>query len=667
MGSLPAFFQNKRLAWMAVLVTLMSIMGLVFSLMVSWIAALIWVALVLFALVFVFDTLQLIGKDTEHYIAGLSYRINRGEQEAIAHMPIGVLLFNENYEIDWVNPYLQSFLGDERVVTETLADADDLLANIIINWHPDKTEPSHLEWLGRIFEVKVQPELRAVYLLDVSDAMAIEQAYEEGKLFFGVVSLDNYDEVTERMNDADIADIRSYVTRTISSWMEERGIYVRRLTADRYMLIGYREGLKRAEADKFNVMNTIRETTSIQNTPITLSIGIAYHEDNIMDMATAAQTQLDLALGRGGDQVVVKAPDQDARFYGGNTNPMAKRTRVRARVISQALIELINQADQVFVMGHTRADMDSIGAGLGVRRLAQMVNKPAWVVVNSDTTKMHADMLLLHEELAKDTGAEEAWILPDEALAKVTENSLLVLVDHSKPTLTESLPVLDAMRDRLVIIDHHRRGEEFPERTLLTYIESYASSTSELVTELFEYQPRRSQGLTRIEATTLLAGIQLDTKSFTLRSGTRTFDAASYLRSVGADGQLIQAFMKESLADYRDRAHLIERSIMTDDIAIVIGEDDIEYDAVVAAQVADSLLQVIGVQRSFVVARRDAQTVAISARSTGAKSVQLIMEQMGGGGHLSNAATQLTDITTKEAGQQLIALLDAAQAEETTE
>src|SRR5699024_5935785 len=416
---------------------------------------------------------------------------------------------------------------------------------------------------------------------------------------------------------------RTYVTKTLSDWMTDHEIYARRLSVDRYLLIGYRSALEKAENDKFNLLKAIRESTSVQNAQITLSIGIAYNEMAIDTLAENAQANLDLALGRGGDQVVVKSSTGSARFYGGNTNPMAKRTRVRARVISQALADLFDQADQVFVIGHKRPDMDSFGGALGVRRLAEMLGKPAWVVYE-ETGREHSDIGLLLEQMFEDVADENALLTPNEVLTQMTDQSLLVLVDHSKPSLSESQEVYEALKDRVVIIDHHRRGEEFPEEPQLVYVESYASSTSELVTELFEYQPRRAQGLRRLEATAMLAGIQIDTKSFTLRSGTRTFDAAGYLRAVGADGNLLQDFMKETVDSYRNRAHLIERAKIHGSVAIAVGEDDAQYDSVVAAQAADSLLQMIGETSSYVITRRDNDTAAVSARPTCIVNGQLV-------------------------------------------
>ena len=652
--ALPTFFKNQRLGGLAALVSFIAIVGTILAWFVNWIVGIIWLILVIIALIVIFKTLQDISEQTTHYIENLSYRINRGEQESIIQMPLGVILCTDEGEIEWVNPYIQQLLDNEAIVGSDLQQVSEQLAEIVSLWPDEEKRVTELEWLGHVFQLQVQPELNAVYLMDCTTAAQVTADFEDHKLFLGIVSLDNYDEVTEGMSDAEASTLRTYVTKTLSDWMTDHEIYARRLSVDRYLLIGYRSALEKAENDKFNLLKAIRESTSVQNAQITLSIGIAYNEMAIDTLAENAQANLDLALGRGGDQVVVKSSTGSARFYGGNTNPMAKRTRVRARVISQALADLFDQADQVFVMGHKRPDMDSFGGALGVRRLAEMLGKPAWVVYE-ETGREHSDIGLLLEQMFEDVADENALLTPNEVLTQMTDQSLLVLVDHSKPSLSESQEVYEALKDRVVIIDHHRRGEEFPEEPQLVYVESYASSTSELVTELFEYQPRRAQGLRRLEATAMLAGIQIDTKSFTLRSGTRTFDAAGYLRAVGADGNLLQDFMKETVDSYRNRAHLIERAKIHGSVAIAVGEDDAQYDSVVAAQAADSLLQMIGVTSSYVITRRDNDTVAVSARSTGIVSVQLVMEAMGGGGHLSNAATQVKDTSTEEVYELLLA------------
>ena len=299
----------------------------------------------------------------------------------------------------------------------------------------------------------------------------------------------------------------------------------------------------------------MRQDTSQQNFPLTLSIGFAYGQANLAQIASESQKNLDLALGRGGDQVVVRKGEAPAHFYGGNTNPMEKRTRVRARMISQALRELFHHVDHLYVMGHQNADMDSLGACLGIHRIAQMNDKPCSIVI--DPTHVHTDIQRLLNLIAADENLKDDVLTPQQALEQAGEHDMLVLVDVSKPSLSMSPKLCKRLADRTVIIDHHRRGEEFPANPILAYIEPYASSASELVTEMLEYQPQSKQSLSKLEATALLAGISVDTHSFTMRAGTRTFDAASYLRSMGADGTEIQNLLKENIDSYLQRNQLI--------------------------------------------------------------------------------------------------------------
>ena len=341
---------------------------------------------------------------------------------------------------------------------------------------------------------------------------------------------------------------------------------------------------------------------------------------------------------------------------------MEKRTRVRARMISQALQELMAQSDQLFVMGHTNPDMDSIGACLGIRRIAEMNGRECWIVI--DDEHPHSDIQRLMHEIDNYQTIKDHIISPAEALEKATGNSLLVMVDHAKRGITIAPELYDKMQNRLVIIDHHRRGEDFPENPLLVYIEPYASSTCELITEMFEYQPREGKGLNKLEATAMLTGIQVDTKSFTKSAGTRTFDAASYLRSAGADGLMIQSFMKENPETFMQRNHLISRAEINDKIALCTGEQEQVYDPVTAAQAADMLLQMSGIEASFVIFKRSDGKVCVSARSMGNINVQVIMEKMGGGGHLANAATQISGKTIAEVKQELVDILTKPDKEQ---
>jgi c-di-AMP phosphodiesterase-like protein len=359
---------------------------------------------------------------------------------------------------------------------------------------------------------------------------------------------------------------------------------------------------------------------------------------------------LDLALGRGGDQVAIKHPNGKVKFFGGKTNPVEKRTRVRARVISHALKDLITASDKVIIMGHKNPDMDSIGSSIGIYKVAQMNQKDAYIVLNLQ--EMDGAVHRLMEEIRHQEQLFSRFIGPEEALEIATEKTLLVIVDTHKPALVIEERLLNRI-DNVVVIDHHRRGEEFIENPVLVYMEPYASSTAELVTEFLEYQPKRGK-IEMIEATALLAGIVVDTKSFTLRTGARTFDAASYLRGQGADTILVQKFLKESINTYIKRAKLIESvAFYRDGIAIAKGDENELHDQVLLAQAADTLLTMDGVAASFVIAKRNEGLIGISARSLGNVNVQLIMEKLQGGGHLTNAATQLTGISVTEAVRQL--------------
>ena len=396
-------------------------------------------------------------------------------------------------------------------------------------------------------------------------------------------------------------------------------------------------------------------------------MGVAYGEQDIIQLAKMAQTNLDLALGRGGDQVVVKSNQSAARFYGGATNPMEKRTRVRARMISQTVAELMEQSDNIMIVGHATPDLDAVGAGLGIWRMAQTKNKPAFVIIDEKT--VYSDIKLLLAEIRKNTpdivapGSNINDSIVDEtrALKLVRENTLLILIDHAQSAITSAPHLLDRLANRVVVIDHHRLAEQgLDQKPLLTYVEPYASSTSELVVEMLQYQDQSHAPITKLEATAMLGGIQIDTKNFTLRTGSRTFDAASYLRANGADSNLIQSFMKENLTDFKSRTHLINLAVVDSGNAIVTGESNQTYSGLITAQAADELLQISSVEASYVVTKRADGRVGISARSTGQRNVQRIMEAMGGGGHLSNAATQISGETPEAVTKQLKEVLQAA-------
>ena len=634
---------------------------LLFILCIMSFATHVWLGFVFLFWICLFATLvyfsiQHINKKINEYAIDLAYKIRKGEQDAYLKMPIGMILYDTNENITWINPYLQKKLQRQNVIGIPLKELNERLYYQVKKQIQNQKENDIFTHVDKKYQVIVHPDIRMIYLTDITEYASIEEKYHEEQIVFGQIFLDNFSEVSQSLNDRRKSNLNNFVTNQLSSWAIHHNIFMKRVDDDRFIAFLNRKSLETLEKEKFDIMDKIRETTAKQNYPLTVSMGFSYPDKENNDVtypeiASYAQANLDLALGRGGDQVVVRSQNEDARFYGGKSNPMEKRTRVRARMVSQALKDLMEEASEIIVMGHQFPDMDAIGACLGIRRIANMNQKKAWIVTNEN--QYSHDIHKLMDVIQEQKTLREDIITPEEALEKLTPNTLVILVDVSRPVIAASPEVLE-QANKIVVIDHHRRSQDFPKNPVLVYIEPYASSTGELITELFEYQNNYAESIQPIEATAMLGGIIVDTRNFTLRTGSRTFDAASYLKSVGADTILIQRLLKENVETYLLRSHLLNSLILLENnIGIVQGEEDTSYPTVVAAQTADMMLSMENIDASFVVTKREDGRIGISGRSLGNKNVQRVMEKMGGGGHLSNAATQLSDTTIEEAVIQL--------------
>jgi len=590
-------------------------------------------------------------KEIEEYISTLSYRVKKVGEEALMEMPIGIMLINDDYYIEWTNPFISSCFSEDTLIGRSLYDVAESVVPLI----KQEVETEIITLHNRKFRVIHKRDEKLLYFLDVTEQAEIEKLYEEERTVIAVIFLDNYDDVTQGMDDPTRSNLNNLVTSILNRWAQENGLFIKRVSSDRYIAVFNESILQDLEKEKFTILDDVRDSTAKQNVGLTLSIGVGTGVSSLPELGALAQSSLDLALGRGGDQVAIKQSNGKVKFFGGKSNPVEKRTRVRARVISHALKELVIESEKVIIMGHKYPDMDAIGASIGILKVAQMNQREGYVVVNFN--EIDTGVRRLMEEIQKNETLFSRFITPEQALEIATEDTLLVIVDTHKPSLVIEERLL-AKIDHTVVIDHHRRGEEFISHPLLVYMEPYASSTSELVTELLEYQPKNSK-IEMLEATALLAGIIVDTKSFTLRTGSRTFDAASYLRAHGADTVLVQRFLKEDIDTYVRRAKLIESvSYYHDGIVIAAGKEDEIYNQVLLAQTADTLLSMDGVKASFVLSKRSENMIGISARSLGDINVQIIMEALNGGGHLTNAATQLTGVSVEEAQQSLKNAID---------
>ena len=491
-------------------------------------------------------------------------------------------------------------------------------------------------------------ETRAVEWLNPYAASIFNK---DNQLTLTASQVTSYLELAERNQDIFTIDENTY---RFSVNKEQHKVFYKRINAERYFFIAQWEDIQKMMDEKFSILDTIRKESANHEVAITLSMGIAYGGPTLDQTGTTAQTNLDTALVRGGDQVVVKEAKDEAKplFFGGKTAVTTKRSQVRSRAMSMAIKGIIAESADIYIMGHRYPDMDALGSAFGVARLASFNNRKAWIVL--DENEIIPDVKRVLEAIKEYPELEERIISPKEAMKRKKESSLLVMVDYHKPSLSISQELYERF-DKVVIIDHHRRGDEFPAKPLLSYIESSASSASELVTELIEYQSNSANKLQAFEATMMLAGIVVDTKSFNTRTTARTFDVASYLRTCGADSSLVQYLLSSDLTSYLEMNNLISKSeYVTKDTVVVAGSEDKEYDSVTAAKTADTLLSMAGINAAFVITKRKDQQIGISARSNGSINVQIIMENLGGGGHFTNAAVQLSNVTVAEVKEQLL-------------
>ncbi|RKP51339.1 hypothetical protein D7Z26_16190 [Cohnella endophytica] len=592
-------------------------------------------------------------KDLNDYVLTLTHRIKNVGNEVIGQLPFGIILFNEEKEIQWHNAFISTVVGKQSIVGEPLAAYFPGLQQSF----KDKDSALEVTVGSKVYELLLRSNERFLYVSDITDRWTLKKKYDEEKLALGIVMMDNLEEVAQGMDEQQRALMLSKVTGEINEWALKYGLLLRRLSSDRYMIITNQIVLKSLEQSRFDLLDEVREITIEQKLPMTLSIGFASGADNVIELGHLMQGSLDIALGRGGDQAVVKIGQRQS-FYGGKSNAVEKRTRVRARVISHALRDLIKDSDHVIIMGHKMPDMDSIGAAIGVMKAAQLYGKEAYIVlegINPAIQRM-MDMLKEDEKLTK------RFIAPDQALGLIGKRSLAVVVDTHRATMVAEPRLLQGT-DRIVIVDHHRRSEEFIDEAVLVYMEPYASSTCELVTELLQYIHERVVLDVR-EATALLAGITVDTKSFAFRTGSRTFEAASFLRRNGADSVLIQRLLKEDLEEYIRKAEIIRNAeTYRNCIAIAATDAGKQVPQLLIAQSADTLLNMTGIKASFVVGMRPDGNVGISARSLGHINVQIVMERLGGGGHFTNAAAQMQG-TVAEATAKLKQVLQDLEKEE---
>ena len=494
---------------------------------------------------------------------------------------------------------------------------------------------------------KEQEYTTILYFIDETYLRKLEQEQKDSDICVGIIMIDNYEEISQRISSEIKPQLIAKMEKYIYDWAAKYNSLIVKSDRDTFFCIMEQKYLKEAEADKFNILDEVKDIDVPDITQPTLSIGFSDDGDNNAEKAESARTVIDIALGRGGDQAIVKM-DGRYQFFGGRTQEVEKRTRVKARIVSHALKELINEADNVILMGHVNGDMDSIGSSLGLYRLVKTLGKEAKIV--NETTGIGLDNFLT--EAKKSEEYADCFITKQEALDSVKPNTLLIVTDTHKKSYVEVPELLEKV-NKIVVVDHHRRSTDYIENAILTFHEVYASSASELVTEILEYSQLDIE-LTQIEVEALYAGIMLDTKNFTFKTGVRTFEAAAYLRKCGVDIIKVKKWFQSDLHTYQIISEIVSKSeIVNDSIAISTYENDDENANIIAAKAADELLTIGGINASFVLGKTG-DRIYISGRSIGGINVQLILEKLGGGGHITLAGAQLEKMSMEDAKQELI-------------
>ena len=489
--------------------------------------------------------------------------------------------------------------------------------------------------------------MATVYFLDETNYVKLLEEYNNSRTCIGIIVLDNYEELMQRVTEEEKLKITSNAEKNIYSWVNKYDGLLVKSERDTYVCIFDQLNLEKIKEDKFEILDEIKEIKTQDNIQLTLSIAISENEKTNSEEYKSAKAVIDIALGRGGDQAIIK---QNGKYYffGGRTQEVEKRTRVKARIVAQALEELMNSASNVIIMGHTNSDIDAMGSGMGVYRIAKTIGKDAYIVNETNGTSLDNFINDLKDiEEYNDVIIDKA-----EALNKISADSLLVVVDTDKKNYVEAPELLDKT-DKIVVIDHHRRGTDYIENAILTFHEVYASSACELVTELVEYAEKTVK-LTKFEVEALYAGIMMDTKNFTFKTGVRTFEAAAFLRKCGVDIIKVKKWYQSDLETYNKISEIVAKSEIIDDTIAISIYDKEDSDAnITCAKAADELLTISNITASFVIGKMG-DKIYISGRSIGDINVQLILEKLGGGGHITVAGAQVEGMTQEEVKQELI-------------
>jgi len=595
------------------------------------------------------------------YIENLTFHLDNATKDSMINFPLPMMVLSLSGTVMWCNRKfsdivqanaieqpIQAVVPDVQIL-KILENKNDI--SIFVD-HNDK----YYQVVGNVVEfMDKQAKNYSIVLYWIDRTLEREnlKKFENVQAISCVLMVDNYEELLKNTPDTEHAHLSATIEQMINGWVSGICGVARKYEKDKYYVIFQNQNLDEAIEKKFDILDKVHEISVGNKIPVTLSIGIG-KGDSICKSDAFARASVDMALGRGGDQVVIK-DSEHFRFFGGHSESFEKNTKVKPRVVAYALRELIDQASEVFIMGHRNADADSMGASIGLCRMVLNRGVRPYIV----SSPIHGVAKGLLNSVENDEGYKELVISEAQALQMYSDNSLLIVVDTHNPSYTESPKLLNLIED-IVLIDHHRRGTEFIDDAVLTYHEPYASSASEMVTEIIQYMDENPK-ISASEAQALYSGITLDTKNFTLKTGVRTFEAASFLRRMGVDTTAVKRIFQNDIGTYIKKARIVSNAeIYKEIIAISVWNEEEQQANLITSQAADELLNISGITASFVLCKND-DKVIISGRSLGNFNVQIVLEILGGGGHMTVAGAQLQGISMNRAVEMLKNAIDKVE------
>ena len=605
-------------------------------------------------------------KEWNRYIENLSLDIDETTKKAIMNLPIPLCIIEFDGNISWYNKKFYDMTQSPDLLGENI---DNIIKNINLRkvLNENKEMYTDVTYKDRNYTVvynvikneqnKQVKYLMMLYWMDKTEYLDLAQKYEDDKNIIMLIQVDGYDEVLKSASEDKRPLITVELEKILSTLEISLQAAVKRTSKDKYIVITNQKGLSKLQENKFTILDTIRGIDYGNTLPVTISIGVGRNGDSIYENIQFAAGALDLALGRGGDQAIVKTKDK-FEFYGGKSKAVEKTTKVKSRLIGHALKEIISQSQTIYIMGHKYPDLDAMGSAVGIYDICKSLRKETHIVLDYVNESIEEFV----NRLNKQEYYQDLFISREDAIKNCTADTLVIVVDTHRPSYTECEELLGISK-KVAVIDHHRKGVEFIKDTVLSFHEIYVSSTCEMVTEVVQYLEEDVK-INKLTAEGLLAGINLDTKFFAFKTGVRTFEAASYLKKVGADTTEVKKLFRTNVEDFKTKAEIISNTkIINNSICISYSKTESDNINVVIAQAADELLTVKNIEASFILGKKD-ETVFISARSLGKINVHVLMEKLGGGGHIDIAGAQLEGMSIEEAYEKVKKVVEQHLREE---